>query len=115
MVQLKPAPRREINDELLKEIVGKIVSAFNPKRIMLFGSRARGNQHAESDLDLFVEMETSLPKWKRRVAIDEIFGLRDWAMDLVVLTPAEVERQRRRLGGIVPEIEREAIVLYERR
>src|SRR5213592_3651548 len=110
MVELKPAPRREVNDELLKEIVRKIVAAFNPRRIILFGSHARGKEHAESDLDLFVEMETSLPKWKRRVVIDEIFGLRDWAMDLVVLTPAEIERQRGRLGGIVPEIEKDGIV-----
>lgn len=114
MIELKAAPRREVDDALLNEIVAKIVAHFRPHRIILFGSRAKGKQHCESDLDLFVEMESTLPKWKRRIAIDELFGLRDWAMDLVVLTPAEVERQRGRLTGIVPEVEREGIVLYER-
>ena len=65
-------------------------------------------------MDLLIEMETDLPKWKRRIMVDEIFGLRDWAMDLLVLTPLEIERERTFSGSIVHEVDHEGVVLYER-
>ncbi len=40
------------------EILQRVVAAFHPRRIMLFGSRAQGEARPGSDLDLFVEMES---------------------------------------------------------
>ena len=76
------------------EIARKIAEAFRPRRIVMFGSRAKGNTSADSDLDLMVEMETQEPPAERARMIDALFGLRRWAMDLVVYTPEEVEEQR---------------------
>ena len=42
----------------LEEIAELIVTNFDPKRIILFGSHARGDQREDSDVDLFVEMES---------------------------------------------------------
>ncbi len=103
-----------VNDPLVARIVRRIVEAFHPRRIVLFGSRARGMAGPESDVDLLIEMETDLPKWKRRIMVDEIFGLRDWAMDLLVLTPLEIERERTFSGSIIHEVDHEGVVLYER-
>jgi len=47
------------------QIVEKIVEACNPRRVVVFGSRARGEAGPESDLDLFVEMESDKPPRER--------------------------------------------------
>ncbi len=81
-------------------IVEKIVQAFHPRRIVLFGSRVRGEQDAESDLDLLVEMQKGLQPLQRRPAVDRLFGLRDWAMDVFVYTPEEVQQTRGTVGTL---------------
>jgi predicted nucleotidyltransferase len=97
----------------VKEIVRRIVEAFHPRRIIMFGSRARGTARPGSDLDLMVEMETRDPPAQRARAIDALFGLRRWAMDLVVYTPVEVKQQRQHRNSLVRVIESEGTVLYE--
>jgi predicted nucleotidyltransferase len=96
------------------EIVSKIVAALHPRRIVLFGSRARGEGGSESDLDLLVEMESDRTPLERIRAIDALFAHRRWAMDLVVYTPEEVRRFKDVLGTLLYTIEREGKVLYER-
>jgi len=97
----------------VQEIARRIVEAFHPRRIVMFGSRARGDTGPDSDLDLMVEMETSEPAAERARLIDALFGLRRWAMDLIVLTPQEVEEQRRQRNSLIRVIESEGRVLYE--
>ncbi len=98
----------------IEEIAATIVAKFNPKRVMLFGSHARGDFRDDSDLDLFVEMETDLKPPDRNIAISAVFGLRTWTMDVVVYTPDEVERLRDIPGTLVAIVEAEGEVLHER-
>ena len=93
--------------------VEQIATAFHPRRIVMFGSYARGDQDHESDVDLFIEMETALSPPERAVAIASLFGLRPWSMDVVVYTPEEVEQSRGIHGTLLSQIEREGMVLYE--
>ncbi len=111
---VRRAPRREVDDALLKEIVGKIVAAFDPRRVVLFGSRATGNWRPDSDVDLFVEMETHLPAVERRIAIRELLWPPKCAMDLLVFTPEEVQERKDVIGSIVRTILRTGRTLYER-
>jgi predicted nucleotidyltransferase len=111
---LMPLECPPVDEALIQEIVRKIVAAFNPRRIILFGSRARGNERADSDIDLFIEMETNLHPIKRRTQIRELFERQWWGMDLIVKTPEEVIRERNSLISLVPDIESEGKVLYER-
>ena len=97
----------------IEEIVRKIVEAFRPRRIMMFGSRARGETRPDSDLDLMVEMETHDPPAQRVRVINGLFGLHRWDMDLVVYTPQEVKQQRQYRNSLVRLIESEGKVLYE--
>ena len=100
--------------ELLQEVTRTIVERFHPRRIVLFGSHARGEAGPDSDLDLFVEMESSQPPPERAIAISAVFGLRPWPLDLVVYTPQEVARLKGRSGTLLSVIEKEGKVLYER-
>ena len=101
-------------DELLREIVSKIVDNFDPRRIILFGSRARGNYLPDSDIDLFVELETNDGPIDRQLKIRSLFPHRRWGLDLVVCTPEETRRQREMVSSLIPVIEEEGKVLYER-
>jgi len=98
----------------LEEIAAKIVERFKPVRVVLFGSHARGKAGKDSDLDLFVEMETDQRPPERTIEVSAIFGLRQWPLDVVVYTPAEVERLRGVRGSLLSIIEDEGEVLYER-
>ncbi|MFZ1502207.1 MAG: nucleotidyltransferase domain-containing protein [Nitrospira sp.] len=98
---------------LLTHVTQTIIDRFHPKRIMVFGSHARGEAGPESDLDLFIEMETPLRPPDRAIEVSEAFGLRAWPMDIVVYTPEEVRRLRHVKGTLLSVIEKEGKVLYE--
>ena len=97
----------------IDEITQRIVEAFHPVRIVMFGSRARGTARPDSDVDLMVEMETPLRPVERMQAIYGVFGPRRWSMDVVVYTPAEVMEQRQYRNSLLRVIEREGRLLYE--
>lgn len=100
---------------LLEHVTKTIVERFHPKRIMIFGSHARGEAGPDSDLDLFIEMDTLHRPPDRAIAISEGFGLRSWPLDIVVYTPEEVRRLRNINGTLLSVIEKEGKVLYEQR
>lgn len=98
----------------LEQITQTIVERFHPQRIVLFGSRARGEARPDSDVDLMVEMESPLKRGPRTVEILRAFGVRPWGLDLVVYTPQEVARLRGHAGTLLSVIEAEGRTLYER-
>ncbi|PYY14311.1 MAG: nucleotidyltransferase domain-containing protein [Acidobacteria bacterium] len=103
-----------ITEELVQEIARKIVENVHPRRIIAFGSYARGEHKSDSDLDLIVEMETDKPFYERGMPIAALFRDRRWAMDLLVYTPEEFAEQRRVSGSLLSTVEREGKVIYER-
>ena len=46
--------RRKLDDDLLQEIIRRVVEVADPDRIILFGSAARGDMGPHSDVDLLV-------------------------------------------------------------
>jgi predicted nucleotidyltransferase len=100
---------------LLEHVTKTIVERFRPRRIMIFGSPARGEAGPDSDLDLFIEMDTPRRPPERAIEVSEAFGLRPWPMDIVVYTPEEVRRLRHVNGTLLSVIEKEGKVLYKQR
>jgi len=53
----------------LDEIVRRLIATYEPERIYLFGSKARGDDTLESDYDLMVIVPDDAPPEKKRSAI----------------------------------------------
>lgn len=101
-------------DSVVEQVTRKIVAKFHPVRILLFGSRARGDSTESSDYDFLIELETQLKRPYREIEVDRLFRDRNWSMDLFVYTPAEVLAARDDVGTIVHIAEKEGRVIYER-
>ena len=102
-------------DPVLRAITQTIVERFAPERIVLFGSRARGDHHPESDYDLIVVLETELGRRERsRPIADAVRGAAVGGVDVIAYTPAEFERSRFDVGAMAYAGEAEGRVLYDR-
>jgi predicted nucleotidyltransferase len=109
-----PIGFQPVTDELLQEVTQRIVDALAPERVILFGSYAYGEPTPDSDVDLFIVMETEERSSRRRRAVSRSFRERPFPMDIVVYTPAEVERSRECVDPFMHEVLNEGKVLYER-
>jgi predicted nucleotidyltransferase len=98
----------------LRRIVRNLVRRYKPEKLILFGSMAKGNPRADSDIDLAVVKKT------RRKFIDRLLDARraadTWeAVDIVVYTPEEVASMEKEGQYFwVDEILGRGRVLYER-
>jgi HEPN domain-containing protein/predicted nucleotidyltransferase len=103
------------SQQVLDLITRTIVEHFRPERILLFGSRARGDTHEYSDYDILVIMDPDPSGGDQAKAIHAAFGdKKGWSMDVIVVTPAQAERKRDDVGTLVYAAEQEGRLLYAR-
>jgi predicted nucleotidyltransferase len=107
---------RRVDEDLLSAVVRLIVAASGANRVILFGSRARGQERTDSDIDLFVVV-TGRPEDRRekRRAISRVLAERLVPIDILVRTEDEV-REAVSLGDplVQGEIFSNGRVLYAR-
>lgn len=87
--------------DVLAEVVRRVVEVAHPERIILFGSAARGQGGPDSDLDLLV-VKAGVPH-RRRLAqqiYSRLVGL-DVSVDVLVVTPEDIETFRDQVGTII--------------
>ena len=68
----------EIATSALRDAVRRLVRAYEPRRIYLFGSSARGDADGASDYDLMVEVPDSAPSARRRTPETALKGFLAW-------------------------------------
>jgi uncharacterized protein len=103
------------NDPIIDEMVERLVRSFNPLKIILFGSRARGDARPDSDVDLLVVMPEGTDR--HLAAVSMLDRLADAALpkDILVTTPAEITARSHSVGSVLRPALREGKVLHERR
>ena len=106
------ASASSVTPELLKEITEKVVQAFRPKKIILFGSYAYGSPTPDSDLDLLIVMETRDRQAERIRKVSDLFDPRPLPMDFTVLTPGEMRHRLRGFDPFLEEILEKGQMLY---
>ncbi len=101
-------------EDYLPEVVDRIVRAFQPLRIILFGSVARGEASPDSDVDLLVVVPEVWHRREQQVAIRRVLADLPISKDVIVVTPEEVEQSRWRVDSVVWPAVQDGKTLYER-
>lgn len=103
----------DLSDVVLREIVRRLVLAFQPERIYLFGSKARGTGGADSDYDLMVVVADDLPAEKRRsrLAYEALRGT-GVAADVMVWTRSRFDSRLHLRASFPSAVVREGRLLY---
>jgi len=98
-----------------KNLLDGVVRAFDPVEVYLFGSQARGDAHADSDIDLYVVLEDGrIDTLNRGQAIGEARRGVGEAVDIVLATRASHAKFKETPGAMARIIAREGIRLYAR-
>ncbi|MBI5059923.1 nucleotidyltransferase domain-containing protein [candidate division KSB1 bacterium] len=95
-------------------IVSRIVAISQPRKVVLFGSYARGDSKPTSDLDILVIAESDLPRYKRAASLYRALSDIPQPMDIIVYTPQEAEDWSQVKQAFVTTALREGKVLYEK-
>jgi predicted nucleotidyltransferase len=103
-----------MSEETIQRIVEVITTHLSPRRVILFGSYARGEAGPDSDLDLLVELDPPLPPRGRGALIKRLFDPYPGPMDIVVYSPQEVEYWKQAPASLVATVLQEGTVLYDR-
>ena len=104
---------RETN-KIVKSFINLIIKKFNLKKIIIFGSFARGDYHKGSDLDLVI-----VGKFKERF-IDRIAKIielnkSDLEIEAMVYTEEEFQKMIQERRPFIEQVLEEGIVVYEKK
>lgn len=112
----RSAVPRTINDPRIREAwpraMDAIVRTCHPAQVILFGSQARGDAGADSDVDLLVVFDRLDDRRERRVKIRQLLRDMPFAKDILVATPQEVAHPA--VGTAIAEAAHHGLIVYER-
>ena len=100
-------------ESVLSEATRRLVEQFHPRRVILFGSQARGTSDDRSDVDLLVICDVGDNRRALMVAMDRCLWDLPIARDIIVLTPEEFERDRHIPGTVARPAAKEGRILYD--
>jgi uncharacterized protein len=103
---------KDIPMRVIRQFARDVAEKFQPDKIILFGSRAYGTPHDDSDVDILVIM----PTWNQlstaariSIAVDPPFPL-----DIIVRTPKEMKWRLEEGESFLTEVVGKGKVLYEK-
>jgi len=103
----------KLKSKPVQRIINKIIRRYRPKRIIVFGSFARGDIHQGSDLDLVIIKNTKERFLKR---MDRVLDLcaGEIAVEPLIYTEAEFEKMLKEGNDFLDTVISEGKVVYER-
>lgn len=104
------------NNPEIELIINCIIREYQPDKIILFGSWARGDAKKQSDIDLLVisDREKRLPRYKRGLDIRLLLSQFQPPKDILFYTHEDVNRWRDVPQTFINTVLSEGQILYER-
>jgi uncharacterized protein len=101
-----------ISAQTLNQLVTLLVDAVHPRKIILFGSYARGEQTRDSDLDVTVIMDAVHDRVDEMVRLRRVLAPIKMPIDVLVYSEHDVRERGRWLGTALRDALQEGLVLY---
>ena len=101
-------PKKKI-DKLVK-----ILKAYDPEKIYLFGSWARGEADALSDIDLVLIKKTETSFFERLKHVYKLLPENSGSVDVLVYTPVEFAKMQQQGNAFIEMILEEGKLIYGR-
>ena len=106
---------QRISRQLFQDELGQIIESlkpYKPLKIILYGSFARGDYHALSDIDLLIVKDTDRPFLDR---IGDVLRLcrTAFSVEPLVYTPAELAQMEDEGNSFLEEVLKEGVVIHE--
>ena len=124
---MSDGPRRGLEDRIGRElphlaaedvcalagIVARLIDAYQPQRVYLFGSKARGDHGPDSDFDLLVIVPDEAPEERKRsrLACDALRGT-GVAADVLVWTRSAFDSRLHLAASLPATVVREGRLLH---
>lgn len=105
---------QDTGNEHIQQMVERIVAQFHPEKIILFGSHARGEGTADSDVDLLIVMSVEGSKRTKQLEIRAAVHDVRIPKDIIVSRPEEFQWRKDVLGTIEQPAAQEGRILYAR-
>src|SRR5258705_9447732 len=95
-----------------RALLDPVVEYFRPQRVILFGSRARGEATRDSDIDLLVVVEDDTPA--KKLKWQDGFGAyrSKCDADIFPMRSEDFERDRAIVNTLAAEADADGIVVY---
>lgn len=105
--------RSDTTDQRLAELLRRLVAAYAPSRIYLFGSHARGEAGPDSDYDLLLVVpdDASAERKRSRLAYETLWGT-GTAADVLVWTESSFDRRLHLPASLPATVVREGRLLH---
>jgi len=99
--------------QIVSNLTDVLVQAAHPKRIILFGSQARGGAAPHSDFDIMVVEQKPSNRFAEMVRLNRLIRPFDIAVDLLVVSDEKFQYWRETPGNVYYEAATAGQVLYQ--
>ncbi|HXJ42429.1 MAG TPA: nucleotidyltransferase domain-containing protein [Bryobacteraceae bacterium] len=100
-------------NEIARKLTDLLVPAAHPRRIILFGSQARGEASPDSDFDIMVVEENPGDRYAEMVRLNRLLRQFGAAIDLLVVSEEKFQYWRDTPGNVYYEASSQGKTLYE--
>lgn len=101
------------DQQLINEIVSRILSIASPKRIILFGSAAEGTMTPDSDIDLLVIADDFINQRKESIRMRRSLSGLGIPIDVFPMTAERFDETKDVIGGLAYPANKYGRVIYE--